>query len=139
MSALSRRKGTKGEQDVARLYREHGFPAARVPNSGGLDTKGDVLGIPGIHCEVKCAGRISILEWLAQAEGEAPAGQAPTVHFRLSSRQRSTGWYVALPLADFIALLPKPPDAPSPLRKSAEKALRACEGAVAHVTTPRAP
>lgn len=105
MGKLSRTKGTRGEQEVARTYRQQGFQAARVPNSGGLATKGDVTGIPAVHVEVKCAARISILEWLAQAEAEAPAGHIPAVHFRLSSRARSTGWFVAVPLDDFIGLL----------------------------------
>lgn len=105
MSAFQRRKGRAGEQEVARLYREQGIAAARVPNSGGLDTKGDLVGVPGTHVEVKCAGTIRILEWLRQAEAEAPAGQTPAVHFRLSRRGGSTGWYVAISLDDHIDLL----------------------------------
>lgn len=105
MGAMSRRKGTRGEQEVAIEYRAQGFDAARVPNSGGLKMKGDLTGVPGVHVEVKCAGRINILEWLAQAEAEAPEGSSPAVHFRLSSPKRSTGWYVALPLDDFIDLV----------------------------------
>lgn len=105
MSGMSRRKGTRGEQMVASIYREQGINAARVPNSGGLDTKGDLVGIPGVHAEVKMAGRIAILEWLAQAEADAPVGASPAVHFRLCSRARSTGWYVATPLDDYIDLL----------------------------------
>lgn len=102
---MQRRKGTKGEQMVAKEYRAQGIDAARVPNSGGLDTKGDLVGVPGVHVEVKMAGKIHILDWLAQAEEEAPEGQTPAVHFRLCSRARSTGWYVATPLDDFIDLL----------------------------------
>lgn len=105
MGALSRRKGTKGEQQVAQLYREQGIDAARVPNSGGLDTKGDLVGVPGVHVEVKMAGRISSVEWMAQAEREAPAGLTPAVHWRLCTRQRSTGWYVTVPFDDFVDLL----------------------------------
>jgi hypothetical protein len=105
VSGLSRRKGVEGEREVATTYRLQGFDAVRVPNSGGLQTKGDLTGVPGVHVEVKCAGNIRILEWLAQAEAEAPPGDSPAVHFRLSSRARSTGWYVALPLDDFIDLL----------------------------------
>ncbi|MEK6328246.1 MAG: hypothetical protein AABM66_12100 [Actinomycetota bacterium] len=101
MSARSRRKGTRGEQEIAAAYRQAGFPAARVPNSGGLDTKGDVLGVPTIHVEVKRTERLRIFEALDQAEAEAPAGQVPALHFR---RNRS-GWYVAVPLDDWLELL----------------------------------
>lgn len=105
MSGMQRRKGTRAEQQVATLYREQGIDCARVPNSGGLDTKGDLVGVPGVHVEVKCAGTVRILEWLRQAEAEAPEGMSPAVHFRQSSRSRSTGWYVALPLDDFVVLV----------------------------------
>ncbi len=105
MGRMSRTKGTRCEQEVATAYRAQGIDAARVPNSGGLDTKGDLVGVPGVHVEVKCAGRLSILEWLRQCEAEAPAGATPALHFRQSSRQASTGWYVAVPLDDFIDLL----------------------------------
>lgn len=105
MSALSRRKGTSGEQEVARAYRAHGFAAMRVPNSGGLDTKGDVLGVPGIHVEVKIGASIRLWEALRQAEEEAPARQVPALHFRRSSREHSSGWYVAIPLDAFAELL----------------------------------
>jgi hypothetical protein len=105
MSASQRRKGTKGEQEVAREYRAQGFAAARVPNSGGLDTKGDVLGVPGVHVETKIGATIRLWEGLAQAELEAPHGQTPALHFRRSSRQASSGWYVAVPLDDWIDLL----------------------------------
>jgi hypothetical protein len=105
MGAMQRRKGTRGEQEVATAYRQQGIPAARVPNSGGLDTKGDIVGVPATHVEVKCAARISILEWMRQAEAEAPPGHTPAVHFRQSSRTASTGWFVCVPLDDFIGLL----------------------------------
>jgi hypothetical protein len=58
-----------------------------------------------VHVEVKMQGAIRILEWLRQAEEEAPEGCAPAVHFRLSSRSKSTGWYVALPLDYFIDMV----------------------------------
>ena len=74
---------------------------ARVPNSGGLRQKGDVVGIPGVHCEVKRAEALRLYEALAQAEREAPPGDIPALHFR----RNRTGWYVAIPLDDFIALL----------------------------------
>lgn len=101
MSKSQREKGARAERAVATIYREHGFEVARVPNSGGLDTKGDVLGIPGVHCEVKHNEALNIWKSLLQAEAEAPAGCIPAVHFR---RNRS-GFYVALPLDDFIGLL----------------------------------
>lgn len=105
MSGMSRRKGTKGEQMVATLYRDQGINAARVPNSGGLDTKGDLVGVPGVHVEVKMTAKLRMLEWMAQAEAEAPPGQTPAVHWRYCTQGRSTGWYVTVPFDDFVDLL----------------------------------
>lgn len=105
MGKASRDKGARGERAVATIYRERGIDCDRVPNSGGLATKGDLLGVPGCHVEVKSAAALRILEWLRQCEAEAPAGQIPALHFRQCLRSGSTGWYVAVPLGDFIDLL----------------------------------
>lgn len=101
---MQREKGKRGEREVAAIYTAEGVPVTRLGNAGRL---ADLAGLEklGIHPEVKMAGRVSILEWLRQAEVEAPEGQTPAVHFRLCTLQRSTGWYVALPLGDFIDLL----------------------------------
>ena len=98
----SRNKGQRGETAVKDIYRDNGIPARRVGNAGSL---ADVVGVPGVHVEVKMAGVIRILDWLKQAEAEAPEGIIPSVHFRQCSRSRSSGWYVAVPLDDFIGLV----------------------------------
>lgn len=101
MSMRSRRKGTRGEQEIAAAYRQAGYPAARVPNSGGLDMKGDVTGIPAVHIEVKRSEALRLWDALAQCEADAAPTDVPALHFR---RNRS-GWYVAVPLDDFLDLL----------------------------------
>lgn len=101
MSASERRKGVRGEREIASIYRQAGYPAARVPNSGGLDTKGDLAGLPALHVEVKRSEHLNIWRALEQAERDAAATDIPALHFR---RNRS-GWYVAVPLDDFLDLL----------------------------------
>lgn len=106
MAKASRDKGARGEREVALFYRAAGIGARRVPNSGGLDTKGDVLlDVPGVHVEAKIGATIALWQGLAQARAEAPTGSIPALHFRRSSRKHSSGWYVAIPLPDFIDLL----------------------------------
>lgn len=97
----ARAKGTRGEQEIARFYRALGYGAVRVPNSGGLDVPGDVIGVPGIHIEIKRAERLRLWEGLAQAERDAPENTIPTLHFR---RDRDI-WWVAIPLGDFARML----------------------------------
>src|SRR5262245_55819409 len=102
MGAMSRRKGVRGEQELARIYREAGFDCARVPNSGGLKQKGDLTGVPGVHIESKIGKNIRFWDAIEQTEVEADRLDIPTVHFR---RDRDTRWRVILPLEEFIALL----------------------------------
>jgi Holliday junction resolvase len=98
MAASSRRKGLKGEQEVARLLRAHGKVVRRL---GG---KGDVLTAFGttypLHLEVKRAERLKLPEWLRQAQAEAPDGNVPVVAFR----QNNGEWYACLPLAALVEL-----------------------------------
>jgi hypothetical protein len=99
VAASSRRKGVKGEREVARLYESAGFEVR------GLEGAGDHLVVcgPGVrlHSEVKRHERVRLPEWLRQAEQEAPPDSIPVVAFR-QSRGR---WYVALDLATFVELI----------------------------------
>lgn len=106
MGRASRDKGRRGEQEVARIFREAGFDVDRVPNSGGLRVKGDLTGLEGFHLEVKRQERLCIPEWLSQAHEEAGEGEIPTLIFRQSKRPGSVGdWQAVLPLADLLELL----------------------------------
>jgi hypothetical protein len=103
----SRLKGRRAEAEVAAIWRAHGFDVR------GLEGEGDHLVIGGnwraqplsrritLHSEVKRCERVRIVEWLAQAEREAPDGAVPVVSFRWSRGV----WYAALPLADLARLL----------------------------------
>lgn len=99
MAASSRRKGLKGEAEVARLWRAAGFEVR------GLEGAGDHLVVCAgglvIHSEVKRAERLKLPEWLRQARDEAPPGTVPVVAFR----QNRGEWYAVLPLADLATLL----------------------------------
>ena len=99
----SNSKGKGGEREIARIYREHGFDAVRTPLSGGMRWKGDLIGVPGVHVEVKRCERAQIWDWIKQAEKDCERGDIPAVHFR---RNRSD-WYVSVPLEAFIELLKK--------------------------------
>ena len=65
--------------------------------------KGDLIGVPGVHVEVKRCERAQIWDWIKQAEKDCERGDIPAVHFR---RNRSD-WYVSVPLEAFIELLKK--------------------------------
>lgn len=101
----SRDKGKRAEREIVQLYKDLGFEARRTAplQAAGFADAADVSGIAGLHIEVKRQESLNIWKALEQAERDAPDGVMPTVHFR---RNRS-GWYVALRMEDFVALIPK--------------------------------
>lgn len=105
----SRDKGARGEREIVALYQEAGYPNAhRTPMSGGMQWKGDVQGVPGIHIEVKRQENLRIWSALEQAEKDCAMDLIPALHFR---RSRSA-WFVAVPLPDFIEIIQVYPGRP---------------------------
>jgi hypothetical protein len=100
MSASERNKGTRGELEVAAIFRSLGFDCDRVPNSGGLRTKGDLHGSLPVHVEVKRQEKTKVWEWWQQATSEAPADKHPVVAFR-----RSRAPWLAVVELDFLVRL----------------------------------
>lgn len=104
MSRSERDKGTRGEQEVRRMFEQAGFTdAVRTPNSGGLHIPGDITGIDGVHVEVKRQERLELPRWLRQAEEERSPGEVPVV----AHRRNNERWYATLPLLDLCYLMAK--------------------------------
>ena len=100
----SRNKGKRGEREVAKIFRDAGYPARRsVQYNGRPGTAADVVGVPGMHIEVKFVEKERIREWYRQAERDASASpeQVPVVVHRKSREP----WLVTMSLDDFIRLL----------------------------------
>ena len=102
MGKSERNKGANGEREVASLFRTYGFDCDRVPNSGGLRLKGDLIGVPGLHVEVKRQEVARPWAWWEQAESETPPGSVTVVAFR---RARSP--WLAIVRLDVLAELLK--------------------------------
>ena len=104
MSRSQREKGKRGERAVANIYRDAGLDVRRAGNAAGL---ADLHGLKrfGVHPEVKSCATVDLPAWMRQAEAEAPDTQIPAVHWRRCRTGASTGWYVNVPLRDFIDLL----------------------------------
>jgi Holliday junction resolvase len=101
MSRAERDKGSRGELEVAAIFRSHGFDCDRTPNSGGLRIRGDLYGTVPAHVEVKRQETLRLPLWLRQAAAEAEPGTMPVVAFR----QNHGAWYAALPLHRLAELL----------------------------------
>lgn len=100
----SKARGKRGELNLVHALRDAGFTEVRrTAQYCGKAGTSDVVGIEGLHVEVKNQERLNIWSALAQSQRDAEAdgnGDIPAVFFK---RNRS-GWYVALPLLDFNKL-----------------------------------
>ena len=97
----SQRKGADGERELAAVLREYGYEIKR----GGSMSFGevpDLVGLPGVHIEVKRCEQVRLSEWMQQAERDSQ-------HFKdglpaIFHRRSREGWCVTMNLADFMRL-----------------------------------
>lgn len=99
MAVNSKQKGKRAELEVAALLRSHGYDAKRgVQYKGGQDSP-DVLGLDGVHIEVKHVERLNIHEAMAQADRDSGGNVPIVVH-----RRNRTPWLVTMHIEDFLRL-----------------------------------
>lgn len=97
----SQRKGASGERELAALLREHGYEIER----GGSLSFGevpDLVGLPGVHIEVKRVERLNVGEAMNQAirDAEKFRDGVPT----LFHRRNRQPWLVTMRLEDWMGL-----------------------------------
>lgn len=63
----SRQKGSRGERELAKIFREHGYEARRGQQYCGISGDADVVGLPGIHVECKRVEKLNLLDAMEQA------------------------------------------------------------------------
>ena len=101
MGGSSQRKGADGERELAALLRQHGYEIER----GGSLSFGevpDLVGLPGIHIEVKRVERLNVPEAMNQAIRDADRfhdGKPTLFH-----RRNRQPWLVTMRLMDWLAL-----------------------------------
>ena len=102
MAVNSKAKGKRAELEVAALLRSHGYEARRgVQYKGGQDSP-DVLGLDGVHIEVKHVERLNIHEAMEQADRDCGENMPVVVH-----RKNRTPWLVTMHIEDFLRLYGK--------------------------------
>lgn len=97
----SQRKGADGERELSAVLREYGYEIKR----GGSMSFGevpDLVGLPGVHIEVKRCEQVRLSEWMQQAERDSQHFKdgLPAVFHRRSREE----WRVTMNLADFMQL-----------------------------------
>ena len=98
----SRRKGARGERELAAVLTAEGFPATRGQQYRGGPDSPDVIvpSLPGIHFEAKRTERLNLYDALGQARRDA-GDKLPVV----AHRKNASEWVAILSLVDLLAIV----------------------------------
>lgn len=99
----SREKGKRGERELAGVLRDYGYSTRRGQQYSGASGDADVVGLPGIHIEVKRVERLCLEDAMAQSRRDARAGEIPVV----MHRKNHCPWLVTVSLEDFMRIYPE--------------------------------
>ena len=97
----SQRKGAAGERELVSLLQLAGYPVER----GGSETYGtvpDLIGLPGIHVEVKRVERLNLSEAMTQAIHDA--GRFKDGFPAVFHRRNREPWRVTMELNAWLRL-----------------------------------
>ena len=101
MGIKSQRKGRSGELELVRVLNDNGIPA-RPGDPVSYGSTPDVVGVPGIHPEVKRVEKLNVHTAMSQAVRDADKfkdGLPAVFH-----RRNRTEWLVTMKLTDWIRL-----------------------------------
>jgi Holliday junction resolvase len=103
MGKMSREKGKRGERELASKLRGYGYDCRRGQQFSGANGDADVVGLPGVHLEVKRTERLSLYDAIAQAISDAREGEIPVV----AHRKNNAEWVMIIRLDDFMKIYPE--------------------------------
>ena len=101
MSKLSQRKGAEGERELAALLNGYGFNVHRG-GSFSFGNTPDLIGLPGIHVEVKRVEKLNLASAMQQAERDSERfhdGSPAVFH-----RKNRGAWLVTMPFEEWMKL-----------------------------------
>lgn len=99
MPINSKKKGAKGERELANKLKEYGYETRRGQQYNGLEGE-DVVGLDFIHIECKRVEKLNIDEAMEQAKRDTKDEKYPTVFHRKNNKK----WLVTMELNDWIKL-----------------------------------
>lgn len=99
MAINSKKKGAKGERELASKLREYGYNCRRGQQYNGLEGE-DVVGLDYIHCEVKRVQALNLDDAIEQAKRDSKTNQLPAVFHRKNNKK----WKVTMELEGWIKL-----------------------------------
>ena len=99
----SRNKGAAGEREWARFCREHGYGECRRGQQfSGIEGE-DVVGLPGVHQEVKRVEALNIEKAVAQSIRDSKTDELPIV----AHRKNRGSWMVTMPAEQWFEIYQK--------------------------------
>lgn len=96
----SRDKGARGERELANLLKTYGYDTRRGQQFSGANGDADVVGLPGVHLEIKRVEKLNIDNAMDQSIRDAREGEKPTVMHRKNNKK----WLVTMPLIEWMDL-----------------------------------
>lgn len=103
MTINSKQKGKRGENELVRKLKEYGYNTRRSVQYNGKadDGQADLIGLDGIHVEVKRVERLNIYDAIEQAKRDSKnSDNLPAVFHRKNNCE----WLVTMRLEDWIKL-----------------------------------
>lgn len=100
MGLFSRNKGKRAELAFSKLCREHGYDTRRGQQYCGVNGDADVVGLSGIHIEVKAVEHLNIHDAIAQSVRDAKTDEIPIV----AHKKNHTGWLITCRAEDWFKL-----------------------------------
>lgn len=95
-----KQKGKRGELEFSRLCRANGWEVRRTAQyCGNTGEAADVVGLPGVHVEVKRVERLNIEDAMAQARRDSQkSGRVPIV----AHRKNNCKWLITMTAEDWF-------------------------------------
>lgn len=102
MGSKSQRKGASGERELAGILRDHGYAESERGGSMTFGSVPDVVGLPGIHIEVKRVEKLNVMEAMEQSirDSEVMKDGTPALFHRRNRKP----WLVTMRLDDWLRL-----------------------------------
>lgn len=101
MPINSRNKGKVGEREWSNICKEQGYNTRRGQQFNGADGSADVIGIDGLHMEIKRVENLNISKAVKQAVSDCRDSEMPIVAHRKNGEE----WLVTMRAEDWFILL----------------------------------
>lgn len=96
----SKRKGSAGEREAANILKRYGYDTRRGVQYSGINGDADVVGLPGIHLEIKRVEKLNLDNAMAQSIRDSREGEIPIV----MHRKNRAPWLVTMPFVEWMKL-----------------------------------